>query len=154
MDKLYGKSTVDIPEIDAVLGNKYPGIDTVLNRTPAPYTPKPVETVKSPLVSDILSKSLQTIASKIGVSQLQVNATAGKSTQPQTVIMSPEQVSTMESGIRNIKAETTNQINVNLPYGAIQVNVKSDDIDYDAIGQQVGSRLADAMRRKTQNLKE
>ncbi|MNC54019.1 hypothetical protein D3C75_1034750 [compost metagenome] len=67
--------------------------------------------------------------------------------------MSPEQVTTMENGIRYIKAHTTNHINVDLPYGAIQVNVESSDLDYDAIGQQVGSRLADAMRRKTQNIK-
>lgn len=113
-----------------------------------------------PLVSDMVSNNLQRIADKIDAQNSQSNfmslqaSKTEKSSQPQTVIMSPEQVSTMESGIRNIKAETTNQFNVTLPYGAVQVNVKSDDIDYDAIGQQVGSRLADAMRRKTQNLKD
>ncbi|OKP91330.1 phage tail tape measure protein [Paenibacillus sp. P32E] len=165
MDVTYGKEKaappVAVPAVDAWMGDNSPGVDAVLNRKPISFTPlTPESTIKAslPLVSDVISKSFDTFAAKLNLknsSQIPTGApfAANASNEKQTVYISPEQISTMENGIRNIKAETTNQINVSLPYGAIQVNVKSDDIDYDAIGQQVGSRIADAMRRKTQNLK-
>lgn len=75
------------------------------------------------------------------------------STETQTVRISPEQISSMENGIRNIKAETTNQFNITLPPGTVQVTVQNEEIDYDAIGQRVGGTIAAEMRRKTQNYK-
>ncbi|MEK4236467.1 phage tail tape measure protein [Paenibacillus sp. FSL H7-0714] len=75
------------------------------------------------------------------------------STETQTVRISPEQISSMENGIRNIKAETTNQFNITLPPGTVQVTVQNEEIDYDVIGQRVGGTIAAEMRRRTQNFK-
>ncbi|MFU1797053.1 hypothetical protein ACM1RC_24540 [Paenibacillus azoreducens] len=80
------------------------------------------------------------------------NAAAGTSKVPQTVQISPEQMSELSGFLRDFKTETTNQFN--LPAGAVQVTVHEEyPVDVEGIIQQVGQRLRAEFAKATQNRK-
>ncbi|MBY9080993.1 phage tail tape measure protein [Paenibacillus sp. HN-1] len=148
MDAVYGKK-VQAPEVDSVLGGSS-GVDAVLGQKPAAtrvVNNSSTTSIAAPAVKDIVSQTLAAIAAK---------GNGSKSNETSTVRISPEQVNGMENGIRNIKADTTNQFNITLPPGTVQVVVQGTEIGDDVIesvSNQVGSKLAAEMRAKTQNLK-
>ncbi|PWW45182.1 MULTISPECIES: hypothetical protein [Paenibacillus] len=79
------------------------------------------------------------------------NANGKSSTM--TVQISEDQMSSLSSYLKDFKTETTNQISVNVPQGAVQVTVRENAIDYDAISHQVGMRFAGEVRRAMENRK-
>ncbi|MEK4053350.1 hypothetical protein MHB84_06855 [Paenibacillus sp. FSL F4-0087] len=79
------------------------------------------------------------------------NANGRSSTM--TVQISEDQMSSLSGYLKDFKTETTNQISVNVPQGAVQVTVRENAIDYDAISHQVGMRFAGEVRRAMENRK-
>lgn len=70
---------------------------------------------------------------------------------PQVVQISPEQMGTLSSFLKDFKTETTNQFN--LPAGAVQVTVHENKLDVDGLITQIGYRLKAEILRATQNTK-
>lgn len=81
----------------------------------------------------------------------QTNANGKSSTM--TVHISEEQMSSLSGYLKDFKTETTNQIAVNVPQGAVQVTVRENAIDYDALSHQVGQRISGELRRAMENRK-
>ncbi|WP_339303662.1 hypothetical protein [Paenibacillus sp. FSL R5-0519] len=101
-----------------------------------------------------------TSAGFMGTSMMQNQAMAlgngaqtnGKSST-MTVQISEEQLSSLSGYLKDFKTETTNQIAINIPPGAVQVTVRENAIDYDAVSHQVGQRISNEFRRAMQNRK-
>ncbi|OMF14351.1 hypothetical protein BK131_12840 [Paenibacillus amylolyticus] len=101
-----------------------------------------------------------TSAGFMGTSMMQSQAMApgngaqtnGKSST-MTVQISEEQMSSLSGYLKDFKTETTNQIAINIPPGAVQVTVRENAIDYDAVSHQVGQRISNEFRRAMQNRK-
>ncbi|MCL6660363.1 hypothetical protein [Paenibacillus amylolyticus] len=101
-----------------------------------------------------------TSAGFMGTSMMQSQAMAlgngaqtnGKSST-MTVQISEDQMSSLSGYLKDFKTETTNQIAINIPPGAVQVTVRENAIDYDAVSHQVGQRISNEFRRAMQNRK-
>lgn len=101
-----------------------------------------------------------TSAGFMGTSMMQNQAMAlgngaqtnGKSST-MTVQISEDQMSSLSGYLKDFKTETTNQIAINIPPGAVQVTVRENAIDYDAVTQQVGQRITGEFRRAMENRK-
>ncbi|MBY0114985.1 hypothetical protein NST33_06090 [Paenibacillus sp. FSL L8-0435] len=78
--------------------------------------------------------------------------TNGKSST-MTVQISEDQMSSLSGYLKDFKTETTNQIAINIPPGAVQVTVRENAIDYDAVTKQVGQRITGEFRRAMENRK-
>ena len=72
---------------------------------------------------------------------------------PLTVRISEEQMSSLAGYLKDFKTETTNQIAVNIAPGTVQVTVRENAIDYDAVSHHVGQRISNEFRRAMQNRK-
>ncbi|WP_433751520.1 hypothetical protein [Paenibacillus amylolyticus] len=101
-----------------------------------------------------------TAAALMGTSVMQSQAVAmNNASQPNvkasplTVRISEEQMSSLAGYLKDFKTETTNQIAVNIAPGTVQVTVRENAIDYDAVSHQVGQRISDEFRRAMQNRK-
>lgn len=101
-----------------------------------------------------------TAAGLTGTSLMQSQAMALNKTgqqsgkaSPLTVHISEEQMSSLAGYLKDFKTETTNQIAVNIAPGTVQVTVRENAIDYDAVSHQVGQRIAGEFRRAMQNRK-
>lgn len=68
-----------------------------------------------------------------------------------TVQISEEQMSSLAGYLTDFKTEVTNQVSVNVPAGAVQVTVRENAIDYDALALQIGGRLSNELRRAMEN---
>lgn len=101
-----------------------------------------------------------TTAGFVGASMMQNQAMAlgngaqanGKSST-MTVQISEDQMSSLSGYLKDFKTETTNQIAINIPPGAVQVTVRENAIDYDAVSRQVGQRITGEFRRAMENRK-
>ncbi|WP_336781155.1 hypothetical protein [Paenibacillus illinoisensis] len=140
---------------------------TVANPTPVPtgpsmppaYIPSAL-TITGPMAYANSMGGQSTTAALMGTSVMQSQAMAlgngaqtnGKSS-PMTVQISEEQMSSLAGYLKDFKTETTNQIAVNVPQGAVQVTVHENAIDYDAITHQVGQRISVEFRRAMENRK-
>ncbi|MDT0121324.1 hypothetical protein Q9R46_01610 [Paenibacillus sp. RRE4] len=101
-----------------------------------------------------------TAAGLMGTSVMQSQAKAmnnagqpNEKASPLTVRISEEQMSSLAGYLKDFKTETTNQISVNIAPGTVQVTVRENAIDYDAVTQQVGQRISNEFRRAMQNRK-
>ncbi|WP_145333220.1 hypothetical protein [Paenibacillus xylanexedens] len=101
-----------------------------------------------------------TAAGLMGTSVMQSQAKAmnnagepNEKASPLTVRISEEQMSSLAGYLEDFKTETTNQISVNIAPGTVQVTVRENAIDYDAVTQQVGQRISNELRRAMQNRK-
>ncbi|MFK0522556.1 hypothetical protein ACINKY_10160 [Paenibacillus illinoisensis] len=140
---------------------------TVANPTPVPpgpsippaYIPSAL-TITGPMAYANSMGGQSTTAALMGTSVMQSQAMAlgngaqtnGKSST-MTVQISEEQMSSLAGYLKDFKTETTNQIAVNVPQGAVQVTVHENAIDYDAITHQVGQRISGEFRRAMENRK-
>lgn len=140
---------------------------TVANSTPVPtgpsmppaYIPSAL-TITGPMAYANSMGGQSTTAALMGTSVMQSQAMAlgngaqtnGKSST-MTVQISEDQMSSLSGYLKDFKTETTNQISVNVPQGAVQVTVRENAIDYDAISHQVGMRFAGEVRRAMENRK-
>lgn len=140
---------------------------TVANPTPVPtgpsippaYIPSAL-TITGPMAYANSMGGQSTTAALMGTSVMQSQAMAlgngaqtnGKSST-MTVQISEEQMSSLAGYLKDFKTETTNQIAVNIPQGAVQVTVRENAIDYDAITHQVGQRISGEFRRAMENRK-
>ncbi|WP_337033689.1 hypothetical protein [Paenibacillus illinoisensis] len=140
---------------------------TVANPTPVPtgpsmppaYIPSAL-TITGPMAYTNSMGGQSTTAALMGTSVMQSQAMAlgngaqtnGK-TSTMTVQISEEQMSSLAGYLKDFKTETTNQIAVNVPQGAVQVTVRENAIDYDAITHQVGQRISGEFRRAMENRK-
>ncbi|MCP1182614.1 hypothetical protein [Paenibacillus sp. 1781tsa1] len=101
-----------------------------------------------------------TSAGFMGTSMMQSQAmalgngaqTSGKSST-MTVQISEDQMSSLSGYLKDFKTETTNQIAVNVPPGAVQVTVRENAIDYAGLSRQVGQRIVAEVRRAMENRK-
>lgn len=139
----------------------------VANPTPVPTGPSmppayipSVLTTTGPMAYGNSNGGQSTTAAFLGTSVMQSQAMAlgngaqtnGKSST-MTVQISEDQMSSLSGYLKDFKTETTNQISVNVPQGAVQVTVRENAIDYDAISHQVGMRFAGEVRRAMENRK-
>ncbi|MFJ2045819.1 hypothetical protein ACIOBL_19650 [Paenibacillus taichungensis] len=139
----------------------------VANPTPVPTGPSmppayipSVLTTTGPMAYANSNGGQSTTAAFLGTSVMQSQAMAlgngaqtnGKSST-MTVQISEDQMSSLSGYLKDFKTETTNQISVNVPQGAVQVTVRENAIDYDAISHQVGMRFAGEVRRAMENRK-
>ncbi|MEW4430096.1 hypothetical protein AB1I68_21770 [Paenibacillus pabuli] len=140
---------------------------TVANPTPVPtgpsmppaYIPSAL-TITGPMAYTNSMGGQSTTAAFMGTSVMQSQAMAlgngaqtnGK-TSTMSVQISEEQMSSLAGYLKDFKTETTNQIAVNVPQGAVQVTVRENAIDYDAITHQVGQRISGEFRRAMENRK-
>ncbi|MCM3260040.1 hypothetical protein M3664_19760 [Paenibacillus lautus] len=131
---------------------------------PAPIIPKPAPTdfskpllpnpTLNPTYGPYMPPSHATSMSTLGppVSAAQNQAFAGKPTSPQSVQISPEQMSTISGLLMDFKTETT--VNYNLPSGAVQVTVHEEHpIDVEGLILLVGQRLRAEFSKAAQNRK-
>ncbi|MFS0870679.1 hypothetical protein [Paenibacillus xylanilyticus] len=140
---------------------------TVANPTPVPtgpsmppaYIPSALTTT-GPMAYANSNGGQSTTAALMGTSVMQSQAMAlgnGAQTNAKsstmTVQISEEQMSSLAGYLKDFKTETTNQIAVNVPQGAVQVTVRENAIDYDAISHQVGQRISGEFRRAMENRK-
>ena len=95
---------------------------------------------------------MQMQAMNVGNGSQSTAGTNGKSS-PMTVQISEDQMSSLSSYLKDFKTETTNQIAVNVPVGAVQVTVRENAIDYDGLARQVGQRVVSEVRRAMENRK-
>jgi len=70
-----------------------------------------------------------------------------------TVQLSDGQISTISGMLKDFKSEVSNSVAVNVSPGAVQVTVKENKIDYDALSAQVGQRIMVEVRKALENLK-
>ncbi|KQY91626.1 hypothetical protein ASD24_23100 [Paenibacillus sp. Root52] len=98
------------------------------------------------------SSMMQLQAMNAGNGSQSTAGTNGKSS-PMTVQISEDQMSSLSSYLKDFKTETTNQIAVNVPVGAVQVTVRENAIDYDGLARQVGQRVVSEVRRAMENRK-
>ncbi|MEK3774059.1 hypothetical protein MHB85_06210 [Paenibacillus sp. FSL K6-4396] len=101
-----------------------------------------------------------TAAGLMGTSVMQSQAVAmnnagqpNEKASPLTVRISEDQMSSLSGYLKDFKTETTNQIAVNIAPGTVQVTVRENAIDYDAVSHQVGQRISNEFRRAMQNRK-
>lgn len=101
-----------------------------------------------------------TSAGLMGASMMQTQAMAVHNTgqsnskaSPMTVHISEEQMGSLAGYLKDFKTETTNQIDVHIAPGTVQVTVRENAIDYDIVSQQVGQRITNELRRAMQNRK-
>lgn len=92
---------------------------------------------------------MQNQAMALGNGATQTN---GKSST-MTVQISEDQMSSLSGYLKDFKTETTNQIAINIPPGAVQVTVRENAIDYDGLSRQVGQRIVGEVRRAMENRK-
>ncbi|GIP05356.1 hypothetical protein J28TS4_37630 [Paenibacillus lautus] len=131
---------------------------------PAPIIPKPAPTdfskpllpnpTLSPTYGPYMPPTHATSMSTLGppVSAAQNQAFAGKPTSPQSVQISPEQMSTISGLLMDFKTETT--VNYNLPSGAVQVTVHEEHpIDVEGLILLIGQRLRAEFSKAAQNRK-
>ncbi|WP_433941379.1 hypothetical protein [Paenibacillus lautus] len=131
---------------------------------PAPIIPKPAPAEFSkpllpnptlnPTYGPYMPPSHATSMSTIGppASAAQNQAFAGKPTSPQSVQISPEQMSAISGLLMDFKTETT--VNYNLPSGAVQVTVHEEHpIDVEGLILLIGQRLRAEFSKAAQNRK-
>lgn len=131
---------------------------------PAPIIPKPAPTdfskpllpnpTLNPTYGPYVPPSHATSMSTLGppASAAQNQAFAGKPTSPQSVQISPEQMSTISGLLMDFKTETT--VNYNLPSGAVQVTVHEEHpIDVEGLILLIGQRLRAEFSKAAQNRK-
>lgn len=131
---------------------------------PAPIVPKPAPTdfskpllpnpTLNPTYGPYMPPTHATSMSTLGppVSAAQKQAFAGKPTSPQSVQISPEQMSTISGLLMDFKTETT--VNYNLPSGAVQVTVHEEHpIDVEGLILLIGQRLRAEFSKAAQNRK-
>ncbi|MGC5775646.1 hypothetical protein [Paenibacillus pabuli] len=130
---------------------------------PPPYIPSALTTTGpmaymnskfgQPTAAGFMGTSvMQTQAMAFG-NGAQTTANANNKSSTMTVQISEDQMSSLSGYLKDFKTETTNQISVNVPQGAVQVTVRENAIDYDAISHQVGMRFAGEVRRAMENRK-
>lgn len=135
-----------------------PSVPAVPQMAPA-YMP-PALTITGPAAYMNSKVGQPTSAGFMGTSMMQSQAMAlgngaqtnGKSST-MTVQISEEQMSSLAGYLKDFKTETTNQIAVNIAPGTVQVTVRENAIDYDAVSHQVGQRISNEFRRAMQNRK-
>ncbi|AWB45320.1 hypothetical protein DCC85_14530 [Paenibacillus sp. CAA11] len=71
----------------------------------------------------------------------------------QTVQISDVQMNTLSSLVSGLKMETQ-QIQVNVPVGAVQIEVKDNEIDIAAISKQVSQQIGAELKRALENRKQ
>ncbi|MCF7756170.1 hypothetical protein KQ941_17155 [Paenibacillus xylanexedens] len=126
---------------------------------PPAYMP-PALTMTGPAAYMNSKVGQPTSAGFMGTSMMQNQAMAlgngaqtnGKSST-MTVQISEDQMSSLSGYLKDFKTETTNQIAINIPPGAVQVTVRENAIDYDAVTKQVGQRITGEFRRAMENRK-
>ncbi|PQP82968.1 hypothetical protein C0Q44_16535 [Paenibacillus sp. PCH8] len=126
---------------------------------PPAYMP-PALTMTGPAAYMNSKVGQPTSAGFMGTSMMQNQAMAlgngaqtnGKSST-MTVQISEDQMSSLSGYLKDFKTETTNQIAINIPPGAVQVTVRENAIDYDAVTKQVGQRITSEFRRAMENRK-
>ncbi|WP_213617955.1 hypothetical protein [Paenibacillus sp. J22TS3] len=122
-----------------------------LPKLPPPRPPSAAATGASLAAAAAAGSATGAVAAK-AQSKSSIPAGPGNG-QMQTVRISEPQLNGLLNEIKNLKLETTNQINVNMPVGAVQVQASNGQIDYDAIAAQVGQRVAAQLRGAMQNSK-
>lgn len=131
---------------------------------PAPIIPKPAPAdfskpllpnpALNPTYGPYVPPSHATSMSTLGppASAAQNQAFTGKPTSPQSVQISPEQMSTISGLLMDFKTETT--VNYNLPSGAVQVTVHEEHpIDVEGLILLIGQRLRAEFSKAAQNRK-
>lgn len=131
---------------------------------PAPIIPKPAPAdfskpllpnpALNPTYGPYVPPSHATSMSTMGppASAAQNQAFTGKPTSPQSVQISPEQMSTISGLLMDFKTETT--VNYNLPSGAVQVTVHEEHpIDVEGLILLIGQRLRAEFSKAAQNRK-
>ncbi|RPK24180.1 hypothetical protein EDO6_05124 [Paenibacillus xylanexedens] len=127
----------------------------------APAYMPPALTITGPAAYMNSKVGQPTSAGFMGTSMMQNQAIAlgngaaqtnGKSST-MTVQISEDQMSSLAGYLKDFKTETTNQIAINIPPGAVQVTVRENAIDYDAVTKQVGQRITGEFRRAMENRK-
>jgi hypothetical protein len=115
-----------------------------------PLLPNPALSPYGPYVPPSHTASMSTLGPPASAAQNQ--AFAGKPTSPQSVQISPEQMSTISGLLMDFKTETT--VNYNLPPGAVQVTVHEEHpIDVEGLILQIGQRLRAEFSKAAQNRK-
>ncbi|MGO4730845.1 hypothetical protein [Paenibacillus sp. 2KB_22] len=126
----------------------------------APAYMPPALTMTGPTAYMNSKVAQPTSAGFMGTSMMQSQAMAlgngaqtnGKSST-MTVQISEDQMSSLSGYLKDFKTETTNQIAINIAPGTVQVTVRENAIDYDAVSHQVGQRISNEFRRAMQNRK-
>ncbi|OIB00182.1 hypothetical protein AK95_23780 [Paenibacillus sp. LC231] len=115
-----------------------------------PLLPNPALNPYGPYVPPTHATSMSTFGPPASAAQNQ--AFAGKPTSPQSVQISPEQMSTISGLLMDFKTETT--VNYNLPPGAVQVTVHEEHpIDVEGLILLIGQRLRAEFSKAAQNRK-
>ncbi|MHA2852964.1 hypothetical protein ACXZ7E_03170 [Paenibacillus lautus] len=116
-----------------------------------PLLPNPaLNPTYGPYVPPTHATSMSTLGPPASAAQNQ--AFAGKPTSPQSVQISPEQMSTISGLLMDFKTETT--VNYNLPSGAVQVTVHEEHpIDVEGLILLIGQRLRAEFSKAAQNRK-
>ncbi|MEJ9221456.1 hypothetical protein P4H46_25080 [Paenibacillus glucanolyticus] len=131
---------------------------------PAPIIPKPAPAdfnkpllpnpALNPMYGSYVPPSHAASMSTFGppASAAQNQAFAGKPTSPQSVQISPDQMSTISGLLMDFKTETT--VNYNLPPGAVQVTVHEEHpVDVEGLILLIGQRLRAEFSKAAQNRK-
>ena len=150
-----GNNTMVIPDLSNLTGIPYPPNKNMLAPKPSfadrYVTPVWENNMKSRVNNPAPSIPPQSKATELNN---KTTATASAKTSVQsTVQISDGQMGTLSGMLKDFKAQVTNNVSVNVPAGAVQVTVKENKIDYDALAIKVGQRVIKQVRQALENQK-
>ncbi len=132
------------------LGGKIGGwFDNKKAAAAAPVVPKAPVAAASAIAATSTAMTAAT-APAVPVNSATVQNATGK-TQP--IQIDANQMSAISSSLKDFKAEVTNAVSITIPPGAVQLTVKENELDYDALAMQVGQKVASELRKSLQNRK-
>ncbi|WP_411349286.1 hypothetical protein [Paenibacillus sp. WLX2291] len=112
----------------------------------------PAASIASPLGSAATGSAAATVTAK------PATVTTSAANKPATgkdsaIQIDSNQMNAISSSLKDFKTEVTNAVSINIPAGAVQLTVKENELDYDALVLQIGQRVVNELRKSMQNRK-
>lgn len=150
-----GNNTMFIPDLSNLTGIPFPPNKNMLAPKPSfadrYVTPVWENNIKPRVNNPAPSVPPQPKANEVA-NKARITTTTKTSVQS-TVQLSDTQMGTLSGMLKDFKAQVTNNVSVNVPAGAVQVTVKENKIDYDALAIKVGQRVIKQVRQALENQK-
>ncbi|CAJ1316289.1 hypothetical protein [Paenibacillus nuruki] len=150
-----GNNTMFIPDLSNLTGIPFPPNKNMLAPKPSfadrYVTPVWENNIKPRVNNPAPSVPPQPKANEVA-NKARITTTTKTSVQS-TVQLSDTQMGTLSGMLKDFKAQVTNNVSVNVPAGAVQITVKENKIDYDALAIKVGQRVIKQVRQALENQK-
>lgn len=150
-----GNNTIVIPDLSNLTGIPYPPNKNMLAPKPS-FADRYVTPVWENNIKPRVDNPAPSIPPRPKANEVANKATITTTTKTSvqsTVQISDAQMGTLSGMLKDFKAQVTNNVSVNVPAGAVQITVKENKIDYDALAIKVGQRVIKQVRQALENQK-